>query len=54
MRLSPSTLARYGFWFDFSLHNFLMKPSKKDEWHRGNYKQHANSVEAIMPDALVK
>jgi Fic family protein len=33
-----------------SLHNLLMKPSKKDEWHRGNYKQHTNSVEASMPD----
>ncbi len=33
-----------------SLHNLLMKQSKKDEWHRGNYKQHANSVEAVMPD----
>lgn len=33
-----------------NLHNILMKHSKKDEWHKGNYKQHANSVEASFPD----
>ncbi len=32
------------------LHNLLLKQSKKDEWHRGNFKQLANSVEAVMPD----
>lgn len=33
-----------------NLHNILMKYSKKDEWHKGNYKQHSNSVEATLPD----
>ena len=33
-----------------NLHNILMKHSKKDEWHKGNYKQHTNSVEASFPD----
>ncbi len=33
-----------------NLHNILMKYSKKDEWHRGNYKQHPNAVEAHYPD----
>ena len=33
-----------------NLHNILMKYSKKDEWHRGNYKQHSNAVEANYPD----
>jgi Fic family protein len=33
-----------------NLHNILMKYSKKDEWHRGDYKQHSNSVEAKLPD----
>ncbi len=33
-----------------SLHNILMKHSRKDEWHRGNYKQHSNAVEATKPD----
>ena len=33
-----------------NLHNILMKFSDKDEWHKGNYKQHANSVEATNPD----
>lgn len=33
-----------------SLHNILMKLSEKDQWHRGNYKQHPNSVEATNPD----
>lgn len=28
------------------LHNSLMKYSKKDEWHRGDYKQHSNIVQA--------
>jgi Fic family protein len=27
-----------------------MKYSKKDEWHKGNYKQHSNAVEAKYPD----
>ena len=33
-----------------NLHNILMKYSKKDEWHKGNYKQHSNAVEAKLPD----
>lgn len=33
-----------------SLHNLLMKFSTKDQWHKGNYKQHNNAVEATFPD----
>lgn len=33
-----------------NLHNILLKHSKKDEWHRGDYKQHRNAVEARLPD----
>lgn len=33
-----------------NLHNILLKHSKKDEWHRGKYKQHSNVVEATRPD----
>lgn len=33
-----------------NLHNILMKHSKKDEWHKGKYKQHSNAVEANYPD----
>lgn len=33
-----------------NLHNILMKHSKKDEWHKGKYKQHSNAVEANFPD----
>lgn len=32
------------------LHNILMKHSEKDAWHKGNYKQHNNVVEASNPD----
>jgi Fic family protein len=32
------------------LHNILMKFSDKDQWHKGNYKKHSNSVEATNPD----
>ena len=32
------------------LHNQLLRFSSKDDWHRGNYKQHPNAVEATMPD----
>ncbi len=28
------------------LHNVLLKNSEKDGWHRGDYKQHSNAVEA--------
>ncbi|HEV7229753.1 MAG TPA: Fic family protein, partial [Bacteroidia bacterium] len=33
-----------------NLHNLLLKHSVKDQWHRGKYKQHPNSVEATNPD----
>lgn len=33
-----------------NLHNILMKHSKKDEWHKGDYKKHSNAVEANYPD----
>jgi len=33
-----------------SLHNALMKYSAKDLWHKGNYKQHNNAVEATFAD----
>jgi len=33
-----------------SIHKIVMKHSEKDEWHRGNYKQHSNAVEAVLPD----
>jgi Fic family protein len=33
-----------------NLHHILMKYSEKDQWHRGKYKQHLNSVEATNPD----
>ena len=32
------------------LHNVLLKHSKKDEWHKGKYKQHSNVVEATNSD----
>ncbi len=32
------------------LHNQLMKYSAKDEWHKGDYKQQSNKVEATRPD----
>ncbi len=33
-----------------NLHNLLMKHSEKDAWHKGNYKQFSNAVEATLPD----
>lgn len=33
-----------------NLHNILLKYSKKDEWHRGDYKQLSNAVQATFPD----
>ena len=33
-----------------NLHNILMKYSSKDDWHKGDYKQHANAVESHDPD----
>ncbi len=35
-----------------NLHNILMKYSKADEWHRGDYKQHSNAVEAKLPNGI--
>ena len=32
------------------LHNLQLKHSEKDQWHRGNYKQLSNAVEATNPD----
>ena len=33
-----------------NLHSILMKHSEKDQWHKGDYKQHSNAVEANYPD----
>ena len=33
-----------------NLHNILMRHSQKDQWHKGNYKQHSNTVEATLPN----
>ncbi len=33
-----------------NLHNILLKHSEKDQWHKGNYKQHSNAVEATLPN----
>lgn len=33
-----------------SLHNYLLKHSIKDAWHKGEYKQLSNEVEANLPD----
>lgn len=33
-----------------SLHNTLVKYSEKDAWHKGDYKQQSNMVEATNPD----
>lgn len=37
-----------------NLHNILLKYSEKDEWHKGDYKQPSNSVEASMPDGTTQ
>ena len=37
-----------------NLHNILLKHSKKDEWHKGDYKQHSNAVEAKLPDGTTQ
>ena len=37
-----------------NLHNMLMKYSKKDEWHKGGYKQLSNAVEAKYPDGTTQ
>lgn len=33
-----------------NLHNILLKQSAKDQWHKGQYKQHSNAVQASFPD----
>lgn len=33
-----------------NLHNQLLKYSEKDRWHKGEYKQHTNAVQATFPD----
>jgi len=33
-----------------NLHNLLLKHSDKDQWHKGDYKQHSNAVEATLPN----
>src|SRR5690554_2517256 len=33
-----------------NLHNQLLKHREKDAWHKGDYKQQSNSVEATLPD----
>jgi len=42
LRLTESTIK--------NLHNVLLKISDKDDWHRGQYKQHSNAVQATFPD----
>jgi Fic family protein len=37
-----------------SLHNRLLKYSSKDQWHKGDYKQHNNSVKASLPDGTTQ
>ncbi|KPL09264.1 MAG: MarR family transcriptional regulator [Bacteroides sp. SM23_62] len=37
-----------------NLHNQLLKYSSKDQWHKGGYKQHSNSVEASFPDGTTQ
>lgn len=36
------------------LHNQLMRYSEKDAWHKGDYKQHSNNVEATLPDGATQ
>jgi Fic family protein len=37
-----------------NLHNRLLKYSSKDQWHKGDYKQHSNNVEASFPDGTTQ
>jgi Fic family protein len=37
-----------------NLHKILCKYSEKDQWHRGDYKQQNNAVEATLPDGSTK
>lgn len=36
------------------LHQTLLRFSPKDDWHRGDYKQQSNAVEARMPDGTLQ
>ena len=36
------------------LHNQLLKYSVKDAWHKGDYKQHSNNVEATLADGTTQ
>lgn len=42
LRITESTIK--------NLHNILLKQSEKDQWHKGQYKQHSNAVQASFPD----
>jgi len=46
LRLTESTIK--------NLHNVLLKISDKDDWHRGQYKQHSNAVQATFPDGSIQ
>jgi Fic family protein len=37
-----------------NLHNQLLKYSSSDQWHKGDYKQHNNSVQASFPDGTTQ
>jgi len=37
-----------------NLHKIICKYSKKDQWHKGDYKQQNNAVEATLPDGKKK
>jgi len=37
-----------------NLHNQLMRYSEKDQWHKGDYKQASNAVQASMPDGTTQ
>ena len=37
-----------------NLHNQLLKYSTKDQWHKGDYKQHDNSVQASFSDGTAQ
>ncbi|MEX0769149.1 MAG: Fic family protein [Balneolaceae bacterium] len=36
------------------LHNVLLRHSQKDQWHRGDYKQQSNAVEAKLADGTTQ
>ena len=37
-----------------NLHKILMRHNRKDEWHKGDYKQHSNAVEARYADGTTQ